>query len=429
VGAVTDSQERRTESWARWVAAAPDGHRVRRPITPDGSDEFDLTYVRTGPRGGLPVLVLPGGPGVASVLPYRALRRLATARCLDMIMVEHRGVGLSRRDDAGRDLPPAAVTVELVVADLAAVLDHASVERAVVYGTSYGSYLAQGFGVRHPDRVAGMVLDSPMFGARDLPVVRAHLRGLLWDGTTPATAGVAALLRALVADGVVAPEDAGAVVPVVYEFAGPRVLGRLLTNLRDGRAVRTWEWVAGLGPREAGGPGTRFLMEPDLVAGIAYGELDYGAPADGHPLDPQVVFAAAAAQYPQFAGEPYDLPATIGAFDWPTAVVSGERDLRTPRPRAEEIVERVPDAVLVPLPGLGHSALDTHALAALHIAHAVVEGAHQRLPALAPRIAALPGRGASGYLGHAIAAGVAVERWAPRRRPRWAAIRTCVRSS
>jgi proline iminopeptidase len=146
-------------TWARRLAGPPYGHRVRRPVTPDGTGEFDLTYLRTGPRGGMPVLVIPGGPGIASVLPYRGLRRLAAARGLDVIMVEHRGVGLSRHD-----LPLAAVTIEQVVADLAAVLDHAGVGRALVYGTSYGAYLAQGFGLRHPDRVAGMVLDSPLLG-------------------------------------------------------------------------------------------------------------------------------------------------------------------------------------------------------------------------------------------------------------------------
>jgi pimeloyl-ACP methyl ester carboxylesterase len=384
-------------------------------VVPDGAAEFDLTYLRTGPRGGTPVLVIPGGPGIASVLPYRGLRRLAAARGLDVIMVEHRGIGLSRRDDGGSDLPPAAVTIEQVVADLAAVLDDAGVDRAIVYGTSYGTYLAQGFGLRHPERVAGMVLDSPTLGPRDLPVQRAHLRALLWEGATPETAEAAALLRALVAGGVVAPERASAVVPVVYEFAGPRVVERLLTGLRQGRADRVCEWIAGAGAREVGGSGTRFVVEPDLVAGIGYGELEIGAPPDGHPLDPQVVFAAEAAKNPRFTGEPYDLPAALRAFDWPLAVVSGARDVRTPRPVAERIVGPAPDAVLVPVPDMGHSALDTHPLAALHVANAVAAGVHRRLPGLAPRIAALPRRAMSGHLGTIIAAGLALERWAPRR--------------
>src|SRR5690606_5237226 len=83
---------------------------------------------------------------------------------------------------------------------------------------------------------------------------------------------------------------------------------------------------------------------------------------------PQVVFAAAAARHPPFTGEPYDLQAALPGFPWPVAVVSGERDLRTPRPVAEQVAGLAPDAVLVPLPGLGHSALDSHPLAALHVA-------------------------------------------------------------
>lgn len=96
------------------------------------------------------------------MLTYRSLRSAAATRNLDLIMVEHRGVGLSRQDPNGTDLPPEALTVDQVVADLAAVLDDCGVDRAVVYGSSYGTYLAQGLGVRHPDRVAGMVLDSPI---------------------------------------------------------------------------------------------------------------------------------------------------------------------------------------------------------------------------------------------------------------------------
>jgi pimeloyl-ACP methyl ester carboxylesterase len=397
------------------VARQLAGPRVRRPVGAGGTAEFDLTYVRTGPRGGVPVLVIPGGPGMASVLPYRGLRRLAAARGLDVIMVEHRGVGLSRRDGAGHDLPVAAVTIEQAVADLAAALDDAAVDRALVYGTSYGTYLAQGFGLRHPDRVAGMVLDSPMLGPGDLAVQRRHLRALLWDGAEPGTARPAELLRALVEDGLVAPERTGAVVPLVYEFAGPRVLERLLTGMREGR-TRAWEWCERAVTREIDGRGTPFVIETDLVAGISHGELHYGAPTDGLPLDPQVLHAAGAATKPPFIGEPYDLPAALAAFHWPTAVISGERDVRTPRPVAERVARLAPDAVLVPLPGLGHSALDTHPLAALHVAHAVAEGTHRRLPDLAPRLATLPRRAMSGHLGSIIAAGVAVERWTPRRR-------------
>lgn len=207
-------------------------------------------------------------------------------------------------------------------------------------------------------------------------------------------------------------EQVGAVVPPVYEFAGPDVLERLPTALLRGRGRRSWDRVAGLGARESQEP-VPFVMEPDLVGAIAYRELAFGAPPDGHPLDPQVQFATAAARHPAFAGEPYDLPAVIGGFAWPTVVVSGGRDLRTPRPVAERIAGLVPDALLVDLPSIGHSALDTHALAALHVAHAVAVGTAHHLPALAPRIEALPRRGAGRWGAPMVRACLAAELLVP----------------
>ena len=49
------------------LAALPGVHTVRRPVTPGGTQRFDLFYVRTGPLSAHPVVVIPGGPGVASV--------------------------------------------------------------------------------------------------------------------------------------------------------------------------------------------------------------------------------------------------------------------------------------------------------------------------------------------------------------------------
>ncbi|MGI5131531.1 alpha/beta fold hydrolase [Pseudonocardia sp. CA-107938] len=385
----------------------PGVRRIARPL-PDGRT-FDLSYVRTGPRGGPTVLVVPGGPGLASVLPYAVVRAIAAAKGLDVVMVEHRGVGLSRCDRDGADLPPEVLTIEDVVADLVAVLDAEGVDRVVAYGSSYGTYLVQGLGVRHPGRIAGMVLDSPMRSARDLDVVRRHLRSLLWDGTVH-TAACAARLRELVADGVVDARETGAVVPVVYEAGGVDVLERLLGALARGRGRTTWDWVQSVGGAEADGPGSAYTLETDLVGRIAYAELDYGAPPDGLPLDPQVQLVDGARRHPAFVREPYDLVAASAKFEWPTAVVSGARDLRTPRPVAEALVADLPDGVLVPLPTTGHSILDTHALAAVHVVGAVATGHHDRLPRLADRIDALPRRGnGSHWLGRVLRARLAVD--------------------
>ncbi len=133
---------------------------------------------------------------------YRSFRRRAALAGLDVIMVEHRGVGLSRHDDSGTDLPPEALSVDAVVDDIAAVLDDAQVDKAIVYGTSYGTYLAAGLGVRHPARIHAMVLDSPLLSADDIDDVRAQTRRVLWDGVDPGSADLASKVRRLVADGV-----------------------------------------------------------------------------------------------------------------------------------------------------------------------------------------------------------------------------------
>lgn len=397
------------EHWMRRAAEremrAPAGMWVRRPV--GNGRTVDVAAVRPRPGDGRvpPVLVLSGGPGLASILPYRALRTNAARRGLDVVMVEHRGVGLSRMDTTGAELPLEEVTVENTADDLVAVLDAAGIERAVVYGSSYGSYLAQVFGARYPGRVAGMVLDSPVLAADDVALVRAYRRELLWHGP----GRLATLVRELAESGTVSLTELGHVVQVVYEFAGPATLERLLAARLRGRARRSWARIATLGTGEISGPGTRYIMEPDLVAGITHGQLGYAHAPDGLPLDPQALFTDEAAHAPAFAGDPLDVPAELPGFDWPTAVLSGERDLRTPRPLAERAVHLLPDAALVPLANTGHSALDTHRLAALHVAHALTEHTHHRLPHLARRIATLPRKGTAGLIGPMITSGLALE--------------------
>ena len=99
----------------RAAAALPGQGTVRRPLS--RARALDLRYVRKGPVTDEPVLVIPGGPGLASVLPYAGLRARAARLGTDVLMVEHRGVGLSRRDTTGHDLLPEDLTVDAVLAD------------------------------------------------------------------------------------------------------------------------------------------------------------------------------------------------------------------------------------------------------------------------------------------------------------------------
>jgi len=397
------------------LAALPGVRSVRRPIRHGEPEEFSLYYVRTGPESTNPLVIIPGGPGAASIALYRGLRRHAAAAGLDVIMVEHRGVGMSRHDDEGADLPPEALTIVEAVDDVAAVLDAEGAGTAVIYGTSYGTYLAAGVGVRHPGRVHAMILDSPLLSADDVDAVRHAIRRVLWDGDEPETAELAAKVRRLVADGVLTP-TAAQLAAGLYGVAGPDVLRRQLDLLLTDH---DWLWGAvGLGTKLFFERKTPYHHEPDLVEHIGYRELNYGAEPDGGPLDPAVAFREIATGDADFVGEPYDLVAAMPGFTWPTVVISGGRDLTTPPAVAHHIAQLIPDSVLVELPTAGHSVIDTRERAALEVVMAVNAGAMHDLPRRAAELDAAPSLLSVRLLVWAIAAAAAAESAVPSAVPR-----------
>jgi pimeloyl-ACP methyl ester carboxylesterase len=329
---------------------------------------------------------------------YKGLRRRAAEAGLDVIMIEHRGVGMSRHDDTGADLPPRAFTVDQVVDDVAAVLDDAHVGSAVIYGTSYGTYIAAGLGVRHPGRVHAMVLDSPLLSRHDIALVRDAIRGLLLEGDTPETATLAPKVRKLVDAGLMTP-SAGEVAATIYAYGGASLLDRELDLLLGGRTM-LWHMLSRFGAVVS--RKVPYHYEIDLVSRIAFRELDYAAEPDGLPFDPAAAIREIMSSTEAFEVEPYDLVAEMPKFNWPTVVVSGGRDLVTPRAVAERVAELVPQSMLLGLPTMAHSALDFREPAALTIAEAVCHGNFATLAAQSPKLDALPVRPAMRLLWKAI---------------------------
>ncbi|MDT5225202.1 MAG: proline iminopeptidase, partial [Mycobacterium sp.] len=371
------------------LAKLPGVRQVRRPVSPGSGDAFDLYYVRTGLKSAHPVVIIPGGPGVASLRLYQGFRRRAAAAGLDVIMIEHRGLGMSRHDDSGADLPPQALTVDQVVDDVAAVLDDAHVASAVIYGSSYGSYIAAGLGVRHPGRVHAMILDSPLLSRHDIEVVRDAIRGVLLNGDNPQTKALAPKVRRLVDAGVMTP-SAGQVAATVYGYGGATMLEHQLDLLLTGRRMlwRTLIRVTTMGvSRKA-----PYRYESDLVNRIAFRELDYAAEPDGLPLDPAVAVRETLDTVTAFEAEPYDLVAEMPRFNWPTVVIAGGRDLVTPPAVAERVASLLPKSTLLRLATMAHSALDFREPAALAIAAAVCRGEFDGLAGRASALDALPAR-------------------------------------
>jgi proline iminopeptidase len=402
------------------LAGLPGVRPVRRPVSPGSAEEFDLYYVRTGRKSAHPLVIIPGGPGVASLQMYKGLRRRAAVAGLDVIMIEHRGVGMSRHDDSGDDLPPQAFSVNQVVDDVAAVLDDADVRSAVIYGTSYGTYIAAGLGVRHPTLVRAMILDSPVLSRHDIAMVRNAIRGLLLQGDSPETAALAPKVRKLVDAGVMTAA-AGQVAATVYGYGGAALLDRQLDLLLDGR-IKLWSSLfrfTGLVTRTV-----PYRYEIDLVSRIAFRELDYAAEPDGLPLDPAVAVREALTETAAFEAEPYDLVAEMPKFNWPTAVVSGGRDLITPPAVAARVASLLPDSLLLTLPTMGHSALDFREPAALGIAASVWRGELDELANQASTLDAIPARPAQRLLWKAVDVVAAAEGALPAIAPLWRRLRS-----
>ena len=94
-------------------------------------------------------LVMHGGLGLDHAL-YRDFDRLGAR--LRLVYYDHRGNGRSGRPDL------STLTMPQLADDAAALIDRLGGDRVFVLGHSYGGFVAQEFALRHPDRVAGLVL-------------------------------------------------------------------------------------------------------------------------------------------------------------------------------------------------------------------------------------------------------------------------------
>lgn len=345
---------------------------------------FPLRYVRSGFRSVLPtVMVVPGGPGVASVFPYELLRRDMVSKGLDVIMMEHRGVGMSRADAQGRDLPEDSMRVEFVLDDMCAVLEHAGVRNVVLYGTGYGAYLAQRFTLAYPERVHSLVLDSPSSSVADERAFKETLRDMYFHGKNERTESIAKAVRRLIANGIVPEEETGPVLAAVHEYGGVRAVHELVDLLVVGRGQLAWASIHQILSSREWLTATPYVFENDLVGRIAATELGYGSEADFEPLDPLTLAATRAELFPPFAGEEFDLDARMSEIRVPTLVLSGDRDLVTPRSRAMHAAFTIPGAAresgsgyrIVTVRNTGHSILDQTSALAVQAARWAAAGA------------------------------------------------------
>ena len=362
------------ESRRRKLLRMKDVWTLEVPVFPDrgGGPTFPLAYTDSGAKGDEPTLVvIPGGPGFASVLPYSYYRPRIARAGFRVVMAEHRGVGLSRRDADGEDLPVDSMRAEYAARDVVAVLDRLGVEKAWLHGTSYGGYLAQLVGVLVPERVAGMFLDTTMASSEDGEAQREHNRRLFLRGESPEAAGIARRVRGLLASGKATDEELTEVVPPVYELFGPRVLERLLALVGAGRRAE-WEYLHRQLRKELDDESDPFVFRFDLAGAIWYRELVPTSP-DGLPFDTAKMFVEKAKDFPPFEGEPFNPAAKLPGFRWPVVLFSGGRDTREPAFLHQGMASRLPEALHVVFPDAAHDLLRFRTKAMLAVEAAAVD--------------------------------------------------------
>lgn len=383
------------------------------------------------------VLFLAGGPGQAATTlagdVAQIVRPFLERR--DFVAVDTRGTGRSSDLIVCPELETSSVTglsvpesfascarrlgpaVDLygttdVVEDLEAVRVAGGYDKLWLVGVSYGTYTAQRYAAAHPDRVAGLVLDSVVdpTGAdpftlqtyRALPralangCARGACRGVTRDvrrdlartrARLPMRAGIddgTGRRRAVTVDaptviGLVQAGDvdpfARASLPAALRRAGEGDVAPLARLAREAgllalpeddedpsagpstaASISTGSYVATVcrDARQPWAPGTPAGAPRRAAAIAALAARSDAARAGWKPAD--LVDLTPPGLCQEWPGVPDDAP--VGpAPDVPTLILSGADDTRTSPEEARQVAARRPGTVLLTVPGAGHSTI------------------------------------------------------------------------
>lgn len=140
----------------------PQEHPLRVPGRTVFVGDEEYLVREMGPDRGVPVLLVHGLAGASLTEWYQIAPELAVDR--RVIMVDHRGHGLSARGDLRFEVSDDAD-------DLAGVLDALETGKVDVVGYSMGGVIAQALALRHPGRVRKLVL---------IATFASHSKGYRW---------------------------------------------------------------------------------------------------------------------------------------------------------------------------------------------------------------------------------------------------------
>ncbi|MCK9488589.1 MAG: prolyl aminopeptidase [Xanthomonadales bacterium] len=282
-----------------------------------------LYYEQCGNPEGKPVVALHGGPG-AGCSP--GMRRFFDPDKYRIILFDQRG--------CGRSTPHAELTDNTtwhLVADIEALRSHLGIERWQVFGGSWGSTLAMAYAQSHPDKVTELVLRG-IFMLRRSELEWFYQGGCdqifpdAWESYLAAIPAV----------------EHGDLISAYYRRL---TSGDAATRMAAAKAWTTWE------------SSTCFLLQdPEHIAATQ---------ADGFAL----AFARIECHYFVNGGF-FDVDGQLlrdveRMRQIPTVIVQGRYDVVCPMRSAWDLHRAWPQAELVVVPDVGHSAFEGGTAAAL----------------------------------------------------------------
>jgi proline iminopeptidase len=180
-----------------------------------------LAYMSSG-QGRYPVLVMHGGMGFDH--SYLQPWLVPLGQVAEVVLYDHRGNGVS---EAPADW--SAVTHETWVWDAEALRAHLGHERVILFGHSYGGFLALEYALRFPERLAGLILCSTA-PAMDhgADIVAASER----RATAAQLATVLQMLSGPVADDAAFAAGMRAIMPLYFHAPAPALIDAVAGDIR-----------------------------------------------------------------------------------------------------------------------------------------------------------------------------------------------------
>jgi proline iminopeptidase len=121
----------------------------------DVGEGNDIYWETSGNQGGMPALVLHGGPGSGCTSWHRRLFNPVAYRC---VLFDQRNCGRSLPHASDPAIDLSHNTTPALVDDIERLRTYLNIERWLVLGGSWGSTLALAYAEAHPERVTAMIL-------------------------------------------------------------------------------------------------------------------------------------------------------------------------------------------------------------------------------------------------------------------------------